>query len=63
LRLSIKIPQIVISFALAATVFVFLRRTGFLPAQCWIGTMLVALNLALVFDTVVWGRPMHWRRY
>ena len=56
LRLPIEIPQIVMSFALAETLFVFLRRTGFSPAQCWIGAMLVALNPVLVFDTVVWGQ-------
>ncbi len=56
LRLPIEIPQIVISFALAESVFAFLWRSGFSQAKCWIGAMLVALNPPLVFDAVVWGQ-------
>jgi hypothetical protein len=56
LRLPIEVPQVVLSFLLAVTLFVFLRRSGLSRAKCWIGTMLVALNPALVFDNVVWGQ-------
>jgi Gpi18-like mannosyltransferase len=56
LRVLIEMPQVLMSFALAGTLFVMLRRMGYSIAQCWIGGMLVALNPALVFDTVVWGQ-------
>jgi len=56
LRLPIEIPPIVMSFLLAETLFVFLRRTGFSRAKSWAGAMLAALNPALTFDTVVWGQ-------
>lgn len=45
-----------ISFALAETLFVSLRRTGFSRGKRWVGAMLVALNPALVFDNVVLGQ-------
>ena len=56
LRLPIEIPPVLMSFLLAETLFVFLRRLGLGRTKCWIGTMLVALNPALIFDTVVWGQ-------
>lgn len=56
LRLSLEFPQLVMSFALALTLFVFLQRAGLARSQCWLGAMLLALNPAMIFDSVVWGQ-------
>ncbi|HJU29244.1 MAG TPA: glycosyltransferase 87 family protein [Candidatus Binataceae bacterium] len=56
LRLPIEIVPVAASFLLAQTLFVFLRRSGFSRAQCWVGAMLAALNPAMAFETVIWGQ-------
>lgn len=56
LRLPIEVAPIAASFLLAETLFVFLRRSGYSPVKCWVGTMLAALNPGMLFETVVWGQ-------
>jgi hypothetical protein len=56
LRLFIEIPAVVSNILLAETLFVFLRKSGFSNVRCWTGTALIALNPALLFDTIVWGQ-------
>ncbi len=56
LRLLIQIPPVVTNVLLAETLFVFLRKSGFSRAKCWTGTVVIALNPALLFDTVIWGQ-------
>lgn len=57
LRIVVEAPVLVADFVLAALVFIFVRRTA--PARrtaAYVAMLLVALNPALVFDTVVWGQ-------
>jgi Gpi18-like mannosyltransferase/predicted membrane-bound dolichyl-phosphate-mannose-protein mannosyltransferase len=55
LRVVIEAPALAFDFALAALIFIFVRRSG-RPAAAWIAMLFVALNPALLFDTVVWGQ-------
>ncbi len=54
-RIIIQSPAIVADFALALLVYAFVRRGG-LPEMAFIAMLMVALNPALLFDTVVWGQ-------
>jgi Gpi18-like mannosyltransferase len=54
-RIIIQSPAIVADFALALLVYVFVRRGG-RPEMAFIAMLMVALNPALLFDTVVWGQ-------
>ena len=49
--------MLVADFVLALLVFIFVRRTA--PARrsaAYVAMLLVALNPALGFDTIVWGQ-------
>lgn len=57
LRMIVQTPAMVADFIMAALVFVFIRRTK--PARVAIASvamLVVALNPALLFDTVIWGQ-------
>src|SRR5208282_1398855 len=54
-RVIIQSPAIVADFALALLMYVFVRRGG-RPQMAFIAMLMVALNPALLFDTVVWGQ-------
>ncbi len=54
-RIIMESPAIVADFALALVVYAFMRRGG-RPEMAFIAMLMVALNPALLFDTVVWGQ-------
>ncbi len=54
-RVIIQSPAIVADFALAILMYAFMRRGG-RPEMAFIAMLMVALNPALLFDTVVWGQ-------
>jgi Gpi18-like mannosyltransferase len=54
-RIIIEGPAIVADFALAILMYALVWR-GSRPAMAMIAMLLVALNPALLFDTVVWGQ-------
>ncbi len=54
-RVIIESPAIVADFALALLMYAFVRR-GSRPAMAFVAMLMVALNPALLFDTVVWGQ-------
>src|SRR5258708_7576585 len=54
-RVIIQSPAIVADLALAILVYAFIRRGG-RPEMAFIAMLMVALNPALLFDTVVWGQ-------
>jgi dolichyl-phosphate-mannose-protein mannosyltransferase len=55
LKIITQMPPLIGDFALALAVYLFVRRL--LSARsAWIALALVALNPALVFDSVVWGQ-------
>ncbi len=57
LRMTVEAPALVADFVLALLVFVFVRRTA--PARrtaAYVAMLLVALNPALGFDTIIWGQ-------
>ncbi|MGH7913756.1 MAG: phospholipid carrier-dependent glycosyltransferase [Candidatus Binataceae bacterium] len=57
LRMIVEAPALVADFVLALLVFVFVRRTA--PARrtaAYVAMLLVALNPALGFDTIIWGQ-------
>lgn len=56
LRIVIETPPLAADFLIGLTMFAYLRRSGRSPAIAWAGMLLVALNPALLFDTVVWGQ-------
>jgi Gpi18-like mannosyltransferase/predicted membrane-bound dolichyl-phosphate-mannose-protein mannosyltransferase len=55
LRVIIETPALIADFLLAALMFVTVRRRANAPAA-WLAMLLVALNPALLFDTVAWGQ-------
>ena len=55
LRLIVDMPALAADFALAAMVFVMVRRAGG-RRIAWVAMLMVALNPALLFDTVVWNQ-------
>jgi Gpi18-like mannosyltransferase len=55
LRVIAESPAIVADFFLAVTMFAFMRRTG-RGAVAFAAALMVALNPAFLFDTVVWGQ-------
>src|SRR5579859_7577675 len=55
LRVIIETPALAADFALAALMFVIVRRRSTALAA-WIAMLFFALNPALLFDTVVWGQ-------
>ena len=57
LRMIVEAPAMVADFALAGLTFAIVRRIG--PSRrvaAYVATVLVALNPALLYDTVVWGQ-------
>jgi len=54
-RIIIESPVIVADFALALLMYAFVRR-GSRPEMAFVAMLMVALNPALLFDTVVWGQ-------
>jgi len=55
LKVIIQMPPLIGDFALALAVYLFVRRLLGLRSA-WIALALVALNPALLFDSVVWGQ-------
>lgn len=55
LRVIVESPALAFDLALGALMFIFVRRSG-RPAAAWIAMLFVALNPALLFDTVIWGQ-------
>ncbi|HVA81239.1 MAG TPA: hypothetical protein VNF29_09975, partial [Candidatus Binataceae bacterium] len=55
LRVIVESPAIVADFFLAFTIFAYVRRTA-RPSIAYGAMLMVALNPALLFDTVVWGQ-------
>src|ERR1700678_802156 len=56
MRIAVKLPPLLADLLITATMFAYLRRAGRLLKTAWAGTLLVALNPAFLFDTVVWGQ-------
>jgi Gpi18-like mannosyltransferase len=54
-RIIIQSPSIVADFALAILVYAYMRRGG-RAEWAFIAMLMVAMNPALLFDTVVWGQ-------
>ena len=57
LRMIVEAPALMADFVLALLVFIFVRRTA--PARraaAYVAMLLVALNPALGFDTIIWGQ-------
>jgi predicted membrane-bound dolichyl-phosphate-mannose-protein mannosyltransferase/Gpi18-like mannosyltransferase len=57
LRMIVEAPALMADFVLALLIFIFVRRTA--PARrtaAYVAMLLVALNPALGFDTIVWGQ-------
>ena len=54
-RIVIESPAIVADLALAFLIYVYVRR-GSRPEMAFVAMLMVALNPALLFDTVVWGQ-------
>jgi len=55
LRIIVETPALAADFALAAVVFAFVRRSGG-SLIAWAAMLMVAINPALLFDTVGWGQ-------
>ncbi len=55
LRIIIETPALAADFALAALMFIIVRRNAS-RAVAWLAMLFVALNPALLFDTVFWGQ-------
>lgn len=56
LRIPVETPPLLADLLIGTTTFGYLRRTGHSLKAAWAGTLFVALNPALLFDTVVWGQ-------
>lgn len=56
MRIAVKLPPLLADLVIAATMFAYLRRSGGPLKTAWAGMLLVALNPAFLFDTVVWGQ-------
>jgi Gpi18-like mannosyltransferase len=54
-RIIMESPAIVADFTLALLMYAFVRR-GNRPTMAFVAMLMVALNPALLFDTVVWGQ-------
>ncbi|MGH7915825.1 MAG: phospholipid carrier-dependent glycosyltransferase [Candidatus Binataceae bacterium] len=54
LRIIVETPAMAADLLLALLVFVLVRARH--PSLAWLAMLLVALNPALLFDTVVWGQ-------
>lgn len=55
LKALIETPPLIGDWLLAFAVFLFVRRAN-RPLSAWIAMLLVALNPAMLFDSVVWGQ-------
>lgn len=55
LRVIIETPALAADFALAALMFILVRRNAS-RGIAWLAMLFVALNPALLFDTVFWGQ-------
>jgi len=56
LRIAAETPPLLADLLIGTTMFAYLRRSGGSLKSAWAGTLFVALNPALLFDTVVWGQ-------
>ena len=56
LRIPAETPPLLADLLLGTTMFAYLRRSGRSLKSAWVGLLFVALNPALLFDTVVWGQ-------
>jgi Gpi18-like mannosyltransferase/predicted membrane-bound dolichyl-phosphate-mannose-protein mannosyltransferase len=55
LKVIVEMPPLLADFALSLAVYLFVRRFSG-ARSAWIALALVALNPALLFDSVVWGQ-------
>ena len=55
LKVIIQFPPLLCDFALALAIYLFVRRLAG-ARSAWIALALIALNPALLFDSVVWGQ-------
>jgi len=56
LRIAVETPPLLADLLIGTTMFAYLRRSGRSLKAAWAGMLFVALNPALLFDTVVWGQ-------
>ena len=57
LRMIVEAPALMADFVLALLIFIFVRRTApARPTAAYVAMLLVALNPALGFDTIIWGQ-------
>lgn len=54
-RVIVESPALVADLLLAATIFIYLRTVGY-KTGAYLGMLLIALNPAMLFDSVVWGQ-------
>jgi len=55
LKVIVEMPPLLADFALSLAVYLFVRRISG-ARSAWIALALIALNPALLFDSVVWGQ-------
>lgn len=55
LRVLIETPALIGDFALALALFLFMRRLN-RPLSAWAALLLIALNPAMLIDSVMWGQ-------
>jgi len=56
LRVLVESPPLVADFLLAACAFVLVRRWGRSKRAAWFAMLAIALNPALIYDSLVWGQ-------
>ncbi len=56
LRIVVETPPLLADLVTGVTMFAYLLRSGRSLTIAWAGMLLVALNPALLFNTVVWGQ-------
>ncbi len=56
LRVLVESPPLVADFLLAGCVFVLVRRWGRSKRVAWFAMLAIALNPALIYDSLVWGQ-------
>ncbi|HUY18386.1 MAG TPA: phospholipid carrier-dependent glycosyltransferase [Candidatus Binataceae bacterium] len=54
-RAIVESPALIADLLLAATIFIYLRAIGY-RAGAYLGMLLIALNPAMIFESVVWGQ-------
>ncbi|HTW89606.1 MAG TPA: phospholipid carrier-dependent glycosyltransferase [Candidatus Binataceae bacterium] len=54
-RVIVESPALIADLLLAATIFVYLRSAGY-KIGAYLGMLMIALNPAMLYDSVVWGQ-------